>query len=415
MGIRFNCSKKMFHSSVTARISLVVATMIAIFIAVGLIIFFAVSGGRKSDKGTTDNNSRVHSTRSRRNSQLDAKSVDQKFSWDEKRCLKELRNASSDKKKQINVSVKDHNDFIFAAKYYCISDTKFQIDDKYLNPNSTKISTTNRLINQSSFSTEITVENIDCLVAAKTLIDQGLNPVVLNMANASKPGGGYTNGANAQEEDIFRRSTYSKQLVEKGMNSLYPINQGSEAIYTPDVLVIRGQKEKEGYRLLDESERFQASFIAVAAIDRKLILNDLLNKYYIEKPSRLSEILKNRAQNAFDTNFVQSLADDDKLLLKSKCALYRTEKKIVKGNVEILLQAALSNNHDSIVLSALGCGAFSNPPDDVAKIFKDVLNDLKFKNKFRRVVFAIYDDHNTGKCSNPYGNFKPFQDIFSKP
>ena len=65
----------------------------------------------------------------------------------------------------------------------------------------------------------VQVLNADCLDVAKTLQDEGCNPVVLNMANAYTPGGGYMTGAGSQEENLFRRSDYCKYLTKEH----YPI------------------------------------------------------------------------------------------------------------------------------------------------------------------------------------------------
>jgi len=79
-----------------------------------------------------------------------------------------------------------------------------------------------------------------------------------------------------------------------------------------------------------------------------------------------------------------------------------------------LFWTALENGHDSIVLSAFGCGAFANPPHHIAQLFHLVLNEPNFKGKFKHVVFAIFDDHNARKKHNPEGNVKPFLDVFGK-
>ena len=61
---------------------------------------------------------------------------------------------------------------------------------------------------------------------------------------------------------------------------------------------------------------------------------------------------------------------------------------------------------------ALGCGAFKNPPEHVATLFKEALLG-PFAGCFEHVVFAIFDDHNCKKSHNPDGNLAPFQRIFN--
>jgi uncharacterized protein (TIGR02452 family) len=67
-----------------------------------------------------------------------------------------------------------------------------------------------------------------------------------------------------------------------------------------------------------------------------------------------------------------------------------------------------------LVLGAFGCGAFANPPKHMAKIFREVFMEKEFKNKFKSVVFAIYEDHNSGKAHNPNGNVLPFLEVFDE-
>jgi hypothetical protein len=65
--------------------------------------------------------------------------------------------------------------------------------------------------------------------------------------------------------------------------------------------------------------------------------------------------------------------------------------------------------HDCLVLSALGCGAFKNPQEHVASLFKSVI--FKYAGFFETIYFAMIDDHNTGNQINPHGNLLPFQQI----
>lgn len=76
------------------------------------------------------------------------------------------------------------------------------------------------------------------------------------------------------------------------------------------------------------------------------------------------------------------------------------------------MRIAAIHNHDSIVLSAFGCGAFRNPPKHMAELFHSVFLEKEFLNKFNNIVFAIISDHNSGKEHNPEGNFLPFEREF---
>jgi uncharacterized protein (TIGR02452 family) len=69
-------------------------------------------------------------------------------------------------------------------------------------------------------------------------------------------------------------------------------------------------------------------------------------------------------------------------------------------------------SHDSLVLSAFGCGAFANPLHHIASLFKEVLIEDEFAGRFKLVVFSVIDNHNVRKATNPEGNLKPFIDVF---
>ena len=72
--------------------------------------------------------------------------------------------------------------------------------------------------NKPSVGMKVTVQDEDCLVASKRLIDAGMNPAVLNLADILAPGGCIESGSGAQEESIFRRSNIIKTLTTE----LYP-------------------------------------------------------------------------------------------------------------------------------------------------------------------------------------------------
>ena len=226
--------------------------------------------------------------------------------------------------------------------------------------------------------TQFSVIEADCLETAYLLKHAGFNPCVLNMANRQNPGGGVLGGAGAQEENIFRRSNLFESLyqfanyaeeygIQRNANS-YPLDRNTGGIYSTGITIFRGS-EKNGYCLLKRP--FQLSFVSVPALNRPDL--ELINGEYC---------------------IIQPLIG------------------AVKQKIRTILRIAGKYKHDSLVLSAFGCGAFCNPPKHMALLIREVFQENEFKNQFRLVVFSIIDDHNSWKGHNPEGNFLPFLKVF---
>jgi len=227
--------------------------------------------------------------------------------------------------------------------------------------------------------TSFSVIEADCIEVAELLKKAGFNVCLLNMANRQNPGGGVLNGAGAQEENLFRRSniflslyqfvSYSEEYgIKRNDSHAYPLDKNSGGIYSKSVTFFRAS-EKRGYCFLKQP--FKLSVVSVPAINRPKTI--LVNNEYIIS---------------------------DELIEPSK------EK------IRTILRICGNFNHDCLVLSAFGCGAFKNPPYHMAKLFREVFNESEFCNKFKLIVFAIYDDHNSRKRHNSNGNLLPFADVF---
>ncbi|UJR16839.1 hypothetical protein I4U23_003738 [Adineta vaga] len=233
--------------------------------------------------------------------------------------------------------------------------------------------------------TTIRVVRNDCLHEYERMTRMGKRPVLLNMASATSPGGGFRKGDGAQEENIFRRSDYCRSL-DIGLddflkeradrfhctsesrldrisdpNNMYPMNEYG-AIYTTGITVFR-QTEEKGYAFMENPLENVCSIAMAAYRDPELKGNFLAPKFAVG-----------------------------------------TRKKI-----ENIFAIAHHHNHDCLILSALGCGAFKNPPEHVAKIFYSVIE--QYAGFFDTIVFAIVDDHNAGRQLNPEGNYQPFATI----
>ncbi len=224
--------------------------------------------------------------------------------------------------------------------------------------------------------TPVEVVDDDCLHLAMELKEQGYNPAVLNLASRQNPGGGVLGGAGAQEEGLFRRTNLFRSLYQfkdyagkyglKASSHQYPLDRNFGGIYTPNAICFR-EGEHRGYALM--AHPVSLSFITVAGM-----------KYpALESPqviaSHLVEPIKNKMRTIF--------------------------------------RIGLLHNHDCLVLGALGCGAFCNPPRHIARLFHEVMEETEFKNKFRLVTFAILDNPNKRKSHNPEGNLTPFVEEFA--
>ena len=224
--------------------------------------------------------------------------------------------------------------------------------------------------------TAIQVLNRDCILVAQDMVGQGLNPALLNMASLYHPGGGVLDGSSAQEEDLCRRSTLAVSLYQFSLtggrhgdlasmvgvsrrDSRYPMDNMYGGIYSPGITFFRGTRD-DGYALSDSP--FRAAVISVASLNYN-------------------------PKHGHSTLVDGNIPDNDKAVIREK--------------IRTILRIGALKGHDSLVLGALGCGAFCTPPAQMARLFHRVLDEPEFQGRFGRIAFAITDTPNSN-------NFKPF-------
>ena len=83
-----------------------------------------------------------------------------------------------------------------------------------------------------------------------------------------------------------------------------------------------------------------------------------------------------------------------------------TINKLMYKKIDMIFKMAIYNSHDTIILSAFGCGAFNNDPKIIAGIFKKVIDYNYYRIYFKYIIFAIIDDFNS------HGNYTSFKNIF---
>ena len=190
---------------------------------------------------------------------------------------------------------------------------------------------------------------------------------VLNFAAAKHPGGGVWSGARSQEESLCRSSTLYSCLISDYLKDNYysfNIEKNSEfcnrIIYIPNVLVFKSD-DNVFAELLYEKDWYNIDIISCAAHNQKAYKLD-----------------------------------------------YGKLEKINYIKIKAIIECAIENNIDNLILGAFGCGAFANPPQLISKIFKKILIDEEYYKYFENVHFAIFT------ALNETDNLNEFQNTFEK-
>ena len=203
-------------------------------------------------------------------------------------------------------------------------------------------------------ATDVEIANETSLSAARRLIDEGHDPLILNMANGVTPGGSLLFGGRGQEEYLCRSSALWSTIRDNPMYAAHAEQGNLEcsdwAILSPDVPIIR---DDDGLPL---GSPWLASFITCAAP-------------YTHRVGR------------------------------------GRSREIMASRVERLLTIAASHGYKSLILGAWGCGAFGNEPTVVANAFLAALTG-PLSDCFQRITFAIPD------WSEDRRNLEPFINVF---
>jgi len=239
--------------------------------------------------------------------------------------------------------------------YYEINGTRIDIDESQrLSEQNSFLLTPDdgeKLINEikplktGPFAT-YSVVNESAVNAILEACKNGYNPAVLNFASAKNPGGGFIGGAIAQEESLAAASGLYRTLVRHEI--YYSVNRACKtmmytdhAIYSPSVVFFRD----DAFDLLDTP--VTASVLTLPAVNMGQV------------------ILKGEDVSA--------------------------AKIVMKNRMRLALAIFAEQGNKYLILGAYGCGVFRNDPNDVARWWKELLENDCYGRFFEQIVFAVYD------------------------
>ena len=198
---------------------------------------------------------------------------------------------------------------------------------------------------------------------------KGNHIAVHNFASATNPGGGVVNGAGAQEECLCRCSNLYFCLNTPDMWGMFytphraahdPIHN-DDIIYTPDIVVFKTDTDRP--ELMERDDWYIVDVITCAAPNLR------------ENPS-----------NRYNSG------DGTRAVTPSNRELQVIHEKRLRR----ILDSAVINHADTVILGAFGCGAFCNEPQVVATAAANVVRDYMYP--FKNIEFAVYcrpsDDSN---------------------
>lgn len=206
-----------------------------------------------------------------------------------------------------------------------------------------------------------TVENMPAVDAVRRLAAEGKSPVgVLNFASARNPGGGFLNGAMAQEESLAVSSTLYRTLIEH--EEYYRANRAQSsmmytdhAIYSPDVTFFRSGK------FCLEENPVNASVLTLPAVNMGQVV-----------------------QKGEDTG--------------------RAEQ-VMRRRMKLALAIFAEQGVRHLVLGAYGCGVFRNDPRKIADWWKEILEE-GMDIYFDTILYAVLDRSEAGEC------IRAFREVF---
>lgn len=213
-------------------------------------------------------------------------------------------------------------------------------------------------VSGSTAKVPVRTENIATVEAVRRLTEEGKEKIgVLNFASAKNPGGGFINGAMAQEESLSASSTLYRTLTvheeyyreNRAQRSMMYTNY---AIYSPDVVFFRDGR----FQLVEKP--FKASVLSLPAVNM------------------------------------------GQVLLKGEDSA--EAERVMRRRMKLALAIFARQGARNLVLGAYGCGVFRNDPKKIAAWWKELLEDEGMGQYFDFIFHAVLDQSKNRECISAF-------------
>ncbi|KAG2153216.1 hypothetical protein DEU56DRAFT_868644 [Suillus clintonianus] len=272
--------------------------------------------------------------------------------------LQEIAQSTLDAIENGTVTITDISHDLAAKVNFSNHNTRYYAPDSLLSTWSTSAPPRNLAATKS----EVSILEVSTLDGARLLFNTLSSRstsfgriAILNFASATRPGGGFLNGAQAQEESIARSSTLYPSLMTDTAQRFYRLHVRDRnggyyhhaMVYTPSVVIL---KDDTG----DWASPFEVDVLTSAAV------------------------------NAGD---VRKKAGDEPQPAGIEMPIESAMKERM-GRILFLFEQQGAKN---IVLGSFGTGVFQNDVEVVARIWAELLavKGARYRHSFHRVVFAI--------------------------
>lgn len=213
-------------------------------------------------------------------------------------------------------------------------------------------------VSGSTAKVPVRTENIATVEAVRRLTEEGKEKIgVLNFASAKNTGGGFINGAMAQEESLAASSTLYRTLTvheeyyreNRAQRSMMYTNY---AIYSPDVVFFRDGR----FQLVEKP--FKASVLTLPAVNM------------------------------------------GQVLLKGEDSA--EAERVMRRRMKLALAIFARQGARNLVLGAYGCGVFRNDPKKIAAWWKELLEDEGMGQYFDFIFHAVLDQSKNRECISAF-------------